>query len=281
MTAMNVDNIVLQPGYLDGTKGRLFTLYNLPENKQQVVFLFLPSFAEELNRCRVMVAMQARQMVAQGHGCLLLDYYGTGDSEGDFSETCWSQWQQDLNTAWQWLQKQGYQNIALWGLRTGALLAISEAVSHPERYQRVLLWQPVLDGKQFLTQFLRVRIAMLMDRGMKKETTQDMRNSLQQGESVEVAGYEITEKLVAELDRQKMKDYAVSDASPVIDWFEVVMSPDAELPFASQQVLNIWKDQHVDCRVHTFTGPFFWQLHERELTPDLLNKTNQVLSLNK
>jgi len=275
--SVNAENIVLQPGYIEGTKGRLFTLLNLPQNKQQTVFLFLPSFAEELNRCRVMVAMQARQMVAQGYGCLLLDYYGTGDSEGDFSETHWAQWRQDVNTAWNWLQQQGYQNIALWGLRTGALLAVNEAADHPERYQRILLWQPVLDGKQFLTQFLRIRIAMLMDRGMKKETTQDMRNSLQQGESVEVAGYEITGKLVAELDRQKMKDYAVSNATPVIDWFEVVMSPEAELPFASQRVLNVWREQNVNCRVHTFTGPFFWQLHERELTPNLLAKTNQAL----
>jgi exosortase A-associated hydrolase 2 len=278
MNTQKAENVTLQPGYIDGGQGRLFTLCNLPRNKQQVVFLFLPSFAEELNRCRVMVAMQARQMVIQGYGCLLLDYYGTGDSEGDFSETSWVQWQQDLNTASQWLQQQGYQNIALWGLRTGALLAIDAAVRHPERYQRVLLWQPVLDGKQFMTQFLRIRIAMLMDRGLKKETTREMRDRLAQGQSVEVAGYEITSGLVTELERQKMLDYTVSKTMAKIDWFEVVMNEEGEIPFASQRILTAWKNKHVDYRLHTFAGPFFWQLHERELTPDLLNKTNRVLS---
>ncbi len=275
------ENIALQPGYIEGTKGLLFILTNLPRNKQQTVFLFLPSFAEELNRCRVMVAMQARQMVAQGYGCLLLDYFGTGDSAGDFSETHWQQWRQDVESAYQWLQSQGYQNIALWGLRVGALLAMEQATTYPARYQQILLWQPVLDGKQFLTQFLRIRIAMLMDRGLKKESTQEMRQALQQGESVEVAGYEITGQLQRGLDQQKMLDYHTSEQLPEIHWFEVVMEENAELPLASQRLLNAWKEQNLDVKVHTFTGPFFWQLHERELTPELLIKTNQALSTNQ
>jgi len=277
MSRVNAENIVLQPQYIDGIKGKLFTLFYPPKDKQQTVFLFLPSFAEELNRCRVMVAMQARQLAAQGYGCLLLDYYGTGDSAGDFSETHWRQWQNDVESAYQWLSEKGYNNIGIWGLRLGALLAVDEAVNHPKRYSRILLWQPVLDGKQYLTQFLRVRIAMLMDRGLKKETTQDMRKSLEQGNSIEVAGYEITPQLLKEIDNQKMLDYDVSSQLPMIDWFEVVMNEGADLPVSTQKIIGAWADKGVAYKKHTYTGPFFWQLHERELTPELLAKTNQAL----
>ncbi len=270
-------DIALQPQYIDGTKGQLFTLFYPPSNEQQTVFLFLPSFAEELNRCRVMVAMQARQLAEQGYGCLLLDYYGTGDSEGDFSETHWQQWKSDVESAYQWLSDKGYGNVAIWGLRLGGLLAVDEAIKNPERYKRILLWQPVLDGKQYLTQFLRVRIAMLMDRGLDKETTQEMRKSLEQGHSVEVAGYEITSQLLKGIDNQKMLNYEVSSHLPLIDWFEVVMDEESDLSVSTQRVLSNWSDKGIAYKMHTYTGAFFWQLHERELTPELLTKTNRAL----
>ncbi|NOR71705.1 MAG: hydrolase 2, exosortase A system-associated [Methylomarinum sp.] len=274
------ENILLQPQYINGSKGDLFTLFVPPKNNENTVFLLLPSFAEELNRCRVMVAMQARQLAAQGYGCLLLDYYGTGDSQGDFSETDYLQWHEDIDSAYQWLGSQGYENIALWGLRLGALLAVDNAVKYPERYSRLILWQPVLDAKLFLTQFLRIRIAMLMDRGLKKETTNEMRSTLEQGGSIEIAGYEITPQLFKTLELQKMMDYMVTDKMPVIDWFEVVLDEGNDLSLPSQRVLEKWSNHHDKVNVHTFTGPFFWQLHERELTPELLEKTNQAVARN-
>jgi len=279
MSELLFQNIVLQPKYIKGEQGNLFSLFSLPKDKDQTIFLFLPSFAEELNRCRVMVAMQARQLAAQGYGCVLLDYYGTGDSQGDFSENHWEQWEQDVDSVYQWLQNQGYHNIALWGLRLGAMLALSCAVKQPERYTKVLLWQPVIDGSVFMTQFLRLRLAMLMDRGLKKETTQEMRAMVQTGTSIEVAGYEITAQMVRGIDAQKMMEYPVSDKLPVIDWFEVTMEEQGDLPLASQRLLQTWGDKKINYRVHTYTGSFFWQLHERELTPLLLEKTLASLKL--
>ncbi len=279
MRESSFQEIVLQPQYLKGTQGDLFSLFAAPKDKDQTIFLFLPSFAEELNRCRVMVAMQARQLVAQGYGCLLLDYYGTGDSQGDFSENHWDQWEKDVDSAYRWLQSQGYHHVALWGLRLGAMLALSCAVKQPERYRKILLWQPVIDGSAFMTQFLRLRIAMLMDRGLKKETALEMRAMLQTGSSIEVAGYEITAQMVRGIDAQKMIEYPVSDKLPIIDWFEVTMEEKGDLPLASQRLLQTWSDKKINYRVHTYTGPFFWQLHERELTPLLIERTLASLKL--
>ncbi len=274
----STENIVLQPQFIKGTKGDLFTLFVPPTTPQHTIFLFLPSFAEELNRCRVMVAMQARQMAALGHGCLLLDYYGTGDSQGDFSETSWQQWQADVDSAYSWLCQQGYTQIGLWGLRIGALLAVERAVQDTKRFQRILLWQPVLDGKLLLTQFLRIRVAMLMDRGLKSQTTQDMRHLLEQGESIEIAGYEITPELYFSIEKQKMADYSVTEVLPPMDWFEVVMEDGGGFPLASRRLLEKWQAEKVAIKTHSYSGPFFWQLHERELTPQLLEQTAKAVS---
>lgn len=273
MRSENYLAIQLEPFFIQGTKGRLFCLFAPPKDKSSEVLVFLPSFAEELNRCRVMVAMQARMLADQGVGCLLLDYYGTGDSEGDFGETCWEQWRQDAETACAWLEQQGYQKIGLWGLRLGCMLAVEMAEEKPAAFSRLLLWQPVLDGKAFLTQFLRIRLAMLMDRGEPKETTQQMRDYLQQGHHLEVAGYELTPQLAQAIDSKSLLDIKPIPASLKIDWFEGVMNEQAGLSVASQKVVSKWLQQGMSVITHTFLGPAFWQLHERALTPDILEKT--------
>ncbi|MDD5276197.1 MAG: hydrolase 2, exosortase A system-associated [Methylovulum sp.] len=266
-------SIQLEPFFIQGEKGRLFCLFSPPKDKQSEVLLFLPSFAEELNRCRVMVAMQARIFAEKGVGCLLLDYYGTGDSEGDFSETHWKQWLQDAETSYAWLKQQGYEKIGLWGVRLGGLLAVELAGARPDRFSRLLLWQPVLDGKAFFTQFLRIRLAMLMDRGEPKETTQQMRDQLQQGQSLEIAGYEITSQLACGIDSKNLLNFKQISTSLPIDWFESVMNEQAGPSLASQKVIAQWQQQGILITPHTFLGPTFWQLYERQLTPDLLDKT--------
>lgn len=276
MTQANYLNIVLQPNFLSSAKGRIFYLFTPPATTNKAVFLFLPSFAEELNRCRVMVAMQARKLAAQGYGFMLLDYYGTGDSEGDFSETTWQLWREDALSAQTWLAGQGYNQIILWGARVGALLAIELGAEHPELFSRLLLWQPVVDGQTFLTQFLRIRMTMLMDRGEPKETTQQMRQFLQQGNPLEIAGYTITPELANELDNKKMSNYQTITSKT--DWFEMALNTEGDISPGSKKIIDAWRLNGADIQIHTYNGPAFWQLYERELTPDLLEKTTLLFS---
>ncbi len=267
-------DVILQPIFIEGSKGRFFCLFAPPQNEQMNTFLFLPSFAEEMNRCRVMVAMQARMLVAQGHGCLLMDYYGTGDSEGDFSESTWEQWQEDALSACRWLSNQSQNRIILWGVRLGVLLAAELANQEPQLFSRLLFWQPVLDAQSFLTQFFRIRVAMLMDRGEPKETTQQMRQQLQLGNNLEIAGYTINPRLVNTLDSIKLS--LLKDTTIPIDWFEVIMDADGDLAPASQKLINDWRQRGISVQTHCYQGPAFWQLHERELTPELLEKTTAL-----
>lgn len=266
-------DIVLQPIFLNGKRGRQFSLYVPPKNKEKV-FLCLPSFAEEMNRCRVMVAMQARLLAGKGYGCLLLDYYGTGDSEGDFSDTSWASWHQDVLTTIEWLSEQGHNDVVLWGVRTGALLAAEIATESIPGISSLLFWQPVLNGEQFLTQFFRIRLAMLMDRGEPKESTQQMRANLHSGNNLEVAGYEITRELVEELDKKRLSSY--QDIAVPINWFELVLGDDEDLSLASQKAIDSWRQNDIKVVTHKYQGPAFWQLHERELTPELLAKTTAL-----
>lgn len=264
----------LQPLFITGTRGRLFCLFAPAESVRREVFLFLPSFAEEMNRCRVMAAMQARSLAARGFGCLLLDYHGTGDSDGDFADATWEQWKNDALTAYHWLVSQGYEQVVLWGVRVGALLAAELAHQERQYFSRIILWQPVLDGQTFLTQFFRIRLAMLMDRGEPKETTQQMRQQLRQGINLEVAGYIITPEFAEALDAKKLSAYQKIEVP--VHWFEAVIDADTGFSLSSQKLITAWQQCGTKVDTYTYQGPAFWQLHERELTPELLKKTTAL-----
>lgn len=269
--------IELTPRFIEGNKGPLFCLSFLPPDKSGEIILFLPPFAEELNRCRVMVAMQARQLATKGIGTLLLDYYGTGDSAGDFAETTWAQWQQDIQSAIAWLRHQGYENISLWGMRLGALLAAYIASQSPSSFGRLLLWQPIVDGNKYLTQFLRIRLTFLMERGQTNETTQLIKSALEQYGKTEIAGYELSAQLFHELDAMQLNKLNQL-AGLEIHWFEWVMEETAEPSPASQKIIQAWRQQNNNIIVHPYTGPLFWQAHERELNPLLLSITTSQFS---
>ncbi len=66
----------------------------------------------------------------------------------------------------------------------------------------LLFWQPVLSGKQFLQQFLRLKVAaqILGSAEAARVDTRELRERLLRGDSVEVAGYELSPALAAGLE---------------------------------------------------------------------------------
>jgi exosortase A-associated hydrolase 2 len=271
-------NVKLEPFYLESPSGSVFCLLTaIPEADLKEIWIYLPPFAEEANRCRAMAAMQSRMLSKYGVGVLLVDYFGTGDSAGDFSETSWNGWKQDIQAAIKWVrEKQGQAvKIRLWGIRLGAVLAAEIADENREEINHLVFWQPVVDAKLIMTQFLRVRVASAMDRGEPKTTTKEIRQKFEEGEGIEIAGYHLSANLALEIDRKRLKNYTnLSGAS--IDWFELANEQTNELSIPSQKLIENWEKEGVSIKTHKFTGPAFWQLHEREMTLDLISKMDEM-----
>ncbi|MGH8593525.1 MAG: hydrolase 2, exosortase A system-associated, partial [Gammaproteobacteria bacterium] len=104
--------------------------------------LIVPPFAEEMNKSRRMFALLARDLACLGYGVMLVDLYGTGDSEGEFVEARWAMWKEDIARSAEWLQGQGAESFYLLGLRLGAPLALDVAKNFAFPLQRIVLWQP-------------------------------------------------------------------------------------------------------------------------------------------
>lgn len=276
MTA-SASELAIEPMFLPGQAGRVFALYIGPRTTARGAVLYLPSFAEEMNRCRATVALQARQLAALGHACVLLDYHGTGDSEGEFDAARWSTWCADALMAADWLRQRSGHAPVLWGLRLGALLAAEVASQSGGALNRLLFWQPVADGKTFLTQYLRLRVASLMDRGLPAETTESIRAQLRTGAGVEISGYRLPGGLSGDIDSKKMLDIDAFGGMQ-IDWFENVDQPDKPPSMGAQRVVDGIISKAGVVKMHPFCDPAIWSLHSRDNAPDLIAKTTALFA---
>ncbi|WP_234422275.1 hydrolase 1, exosortase A system-associated [Sedimenticola thiotaurini] len=270
----------MYPEFLQGPTGRLFSIRYLPpgDHLPNRWVLHLPALAEEMNKSRHMVSWQARQLALQGYGVLVADLFGTGESEGDFSDADWSCWKQDVQFLLQQLKKLGATDITLWGLRVGALLAVDVLKEAPELVNRLLLWQPVINGNQAMTQFLRLRLAagMMAANG---ESMTELKQILSTGEILEVAGYGLSPALYTQLSAVTLQDMPVDLLTKTpVHWLEVVSAEGKPLNLQSKKLVSSW--QEAGCSVHAeaVAGEPFWTTQELAIATQLIDRTTTLLS---
>jgi exosortase A-associated hydrolase 2 len=265
--------------YLTGCAGRLFSVFrgpSDPDRARNVGVLYVPPFADEMNKVRRQAALQARQLAQRGFGVLAVDLYGTGDSDGEFVDARWETWCRDLQHAADWLCERGASSLVLWGVRSGALLASDVAHMLGDRVKQLVLWQPVPVGKVFLSQFLRLRAAAEMLAGDGGIGTGELREQLANGNTVEIAGYELHPDLAAAIEGRSLRDMALSPGL-CVDWFEIVASADQPAPPSAEQVVNRWAKSGSDVELIAVRGSQFWATTEIVVVDELLNATSDIV----
>jgi exosortase A-associated hydrolase 2 len=268
-----------EPFFLGSGADQRFCLFHRPAGTCRGAVLYVPPFAEELNRTRRMAALGARRLAAHGYGVLQIDLLGTGDSAGDFLDARWDLWKQDLDMGAAWLRARVDTPLTLWGLRLGALLALDHARTAAYPLAPLLLWQPVASGSTYLTQFLRLRTAnaMLGDDAT-QNSTRALRAALEAGETLEIAGYDLTPDLARAIDSLPAPDAMVPPVSA--HWFDVLGAPGQAPGPAAARVKAAWEAQGTPLHVHTVTGSSFWATTAVSTCPALLDATAQVLEEN-
>jgi exosortase A-associated hydrolase 2 len=166
----------------------------------------------------------------------------------------------------------------LHGLRLGALLALQVAGGHGSGIDRVILCQPVLRGDQFMTQFLRLRLAAdLAVNGGSGEKTAALRRELSERGAIEIAGYELDRALVEAIDGLRLADLGLACAAP-IDWIEIVAEADQGMSPAQEAVLKRWQEAGKPVRCHRAVGMPFWSLQEAPVADKLVNVTTGLMA---
>lgn len=222
-----------------------------------------------------MAALQARAFAKAGWTVLQVDLLGCGDSAGDFSDATWDRWLDDVTGSAAWLRARCGERLVLWGLRAGALL-VAEAATRIEPVPQLVLWQPVISGKQFLQQFLRLKAAgeMVSQADGERTGTRALRDQLARGEAVEIAGYTISSGLALGLEAAELQPPGTATRAA---WLDVSGSPGAELSPASRARVERWQGAGHDVQSRVVEGPLFWQTLNITECPALIEATMSVV----
>lgn len=268
---------MLEAFFLPVGQGERFCLAHSPAGKPRGAVVYVHPFAEEMHKSRRMAALQARALAARGWLVLQMDLYGCGDSSGEFGEARWDAWASDVRAGIEWTRACGSGPLALWGLRLGATLACELAADAALGVERLLLWQPVTSGEQFVSQFLRLRLAAeMLEGGAATSASGELRAELARGHTLEIAGYDLHPLLAEAIERLQLS--ALTPAARRIDWLEVGAEASASVRPGSQRVVERWRAQGVEVRAASVAGDAFWSTFEIAEVPTLLAATDEALA---
>lgn len=257
----------MHPFFLPVATGQRFCLHHPARGgAARRALLYLPPFGEEMNKSRRMAAVQARALAVAGCEVLQIDLCGCGDSSGDFGEASWQGWLDDVLAAHAWLRARSDAPLTLWGLRAGCLLAADAAPLLPEPLD-FLFWQPVLSGKQYWQQVLRLKLAGELA-GSAAAGASDWRRDLAAGRRIEIAGYAIAPGLVAGLAQTELR--LAPDGVGRVGWLELSLREGATLSPAAQQRIEQLRAAGIRVDADVVPGPAFWQTVEVEEAPELI-----------
>jgi exosortase A-associated hydrolase 2 len=267
--------LALQAFFLPSDEGARFCLYHAAGNGEaRGAIIYLHPFGEEMNKSRRMAALQARAMAEAGFDVLQIDLLGCGDSAGDFADATWQAWLDDVLRAYHWLRTQSCAPLTLWGLRAGCLLAVDAAARLPES-ANLIFWQPVVSGKQHWQQFMRLKMAGELASGQAKGVSEQLRQQLAAGQTVEIAGYSVSPGLADGLEKAELQPPAGPHGR--VSWLELSTREDATLAPVSQKRIEQWQVSGCTVDAQVVRGPSFWQTSEIEDAPDLVAATMAAL----
>ncbi len=170
---------------------RLFAFLHLPKGPcRGGAVLCAPLAEEKLWSHRVFVSF-ARELAARGYAVLRFDFRGEGDSDRTFEHSDLTTRLADTAAAIDELKRQvpELRHVTLVGLRLGATIAAAVAAQRDD-IDRLVLWDPVTDGADYMQSVLRTNLMAQMAIHRKVvESREQLVERLDRGETVNVEGY--------------------------------------------------------------------------------------------
>ena len=263
--------------FLDATKGGRFCILTRPCGVPVGSVLLVPPFGEELNKCRRMLALAANAFSERGWLVLRVDLFGCGDSGGDFADSTMAQWRDDLSLGWSWLESEARKlgvgpARVIWSVRAGSLL-LGDWLSAGNTCSAALLWQPVLSGRQYLTQWLRLGVATSLNGGAGAELAMsDLRSRLMTGISIELGGYEISPAMALELEAANLG--FPEGGRIALGIYEIASGIRAgTLSPAISHAIKDWSARGMRTFAESVEGASFWQTQAIVVVPELIQRS--------
>jgi exosortase A-associated hydrolase 2 len=174
-------------------KRRLFGVYDPARGGggTRAVVICHP-WGQEYLRAHRAVRLLARMLASAGSHVLRFDYSGTGDSAGDMTGASIAQWTADVEMAIEEMRDMvGATRVNLVGLRLGATLAAQVAARRKKDVQGLLLWDPIVSGREYVQDLMHTRI--------RSGSRAPLPRAASDGGGHEVMGFPLTDAMSAEM----------------------------------------------------------------------------------
>jgi alpha/beta superfamily hydrolase len=146
------DNFSREAVWLTKGDAALFSWLYLPTRSQKlrIGFVLCPPLGHEYVHTYRSYRKLAEVLATAGIPVIKFDLLGAGNSSGDaLIPDCLGAWQESILTQIEFLKaKVGVKDIALFGVRMGATLAIKTCAV--QAIAQLIVWRPVLNGKQYV-----------------------------------------------------------------------------------------------------------------------------------
>jgi len=195
---------------------RLFAFLHRPEGPcLSGAVLCAPLAEEKLWSHRVFVSF-ARELAERGYAVLRFDYRGEGDSDRPFERSDCSSRIADTRAAVDELKRRvpELRRVTLAGLRFGATIAAAAAAGRDD-VERLVLWDPVVDGAEYMQTVLRTNLMAQMALHHKVlESREQLIERLDRGETVNVEGYALSASLFREASGLRLGELIAASGHP-------------------------------------------------------------------
>jgi exosortase A-associated hydrolase 2 len=220
--------------------------------------LIVPPFAEEMMKARQQFTQFAIAMASESVTTSVIDVRGTGDAEGELADANWAHWRDDVALAFQTLESIG--PVTVIGLRLGALLALDACAAHALKPASMMLWEPQLNGKTAIKQFLRIAAVAAKVQG--REETAATNTSGQ-----EVGGYWISSVLERDIAGTTAPATLPSRSALVV---RLAQEPTPSIPPAWDAPIGAWRAAGSSIETAAIQSPAFWTTPEITVNPSLI-----------
>jgi exosortase A-associated hydrolase 2 len=230
--------------------------------------VFCDPFGEERKSAALVMARLARAVAAAGFPALRFDYYGCGDSEGEFVDATVRSRLDDIRSAAGFLgERTGVGGICLLGLRLGGTLA-SLAASELSDCAGLVLIEPVADGAAYFGGELRRKLVrQMITEGRGGASREEILKGLERDDAVlDMDGFGVRGATYRELTALGIRKGEVRFGGPVlVCQVHFNEKPEPELEAACEA----YRAAGAQVDLHRLVLAPFWNRLEVILAPEL------------
>ncbi|RPJ44331.1 MAG: hypothetical protein EHM16_15760, partial [Betaproteobacteria bacterium] len=162
-TVSGAATVELEPFFFGVDGRRLYGLLRVALRSVGVGVVLCQPHAHEYIRCHRAFRELGQRLARAGFPVLSFDYYGTGDSGGDYQDGTISGWVADAALAIDVLkQKMKVERVCLVGLRLGATLAMMAGAGRRD-LAGIALWDPIVAGADVEREIVRITEIQALD----------------------------------------------------------------------------------------------------------------------